>query len=400
MRALLVIVALFAAALLVEGAARLAGYRPDVPLVEPNNYFGWRLIPNNTWWYEGRVPVRSNSRGLRDREFEYAKPSGVTRVLLLGDSMAEGAQVPGEAVFAKGLEQSLNRARGPLELINAGIGGFGTTHAVLFYEREGVKYQAEVVVLAFFMGNDVWDNGQRVLPMGTPGKPPAPYFVLADGELRLENYPCRCESLQQPHGFARVRQAIRRRSGAYVAVAPAIIKIAPGAAAWLGRAGVMGTLSHQPSWLMPDDIPLLFYNFAEVDSPEWEEAWEVTRRLLRRLQEDVSKAGAKFLVVGIPTREQVHPEMWDLARSRYPNLQKRQWDLEKPDRLLAAAVSAAGATYVSLLQALRNEARKSGALLYFDRMDEAHLNERGHAAIAAALHDTVAAFAPQPRREW
>jgi len=105
---------LCAAGATLEGALRLVGVQPDVPRMEPNPYFGWLHIPHSTWWYKGRVKVHTNAHGLRDREFEYAKPAGVRRVLVLGDSMAEGAQVPEAETFPKRLEQLLTAADRPL----------------------------------------------------------------------------------------------------------------------------------------------------------------------------------------------------------------------------------------------------------------------------------------------
>lgn len=388
-RLLLSTAGLLTASAILEGGLRLAGFQPDVPRMEPNPYFGWRNIPHNTWWYDGGVNVHANAHGLRDREFEYDKPEGASRVFVLGDSMAEGGQVPEKETFPKKLEQLLRRSGAQVDVINGGIAGFGTAHELLFYEHEAAKYRPDVVVLAFFMGNDVYDNSQRLVPMGTPGKPPAPYFVLVNGELRLENFPCRCET-DSPHGaLAGVRLFLRRYSATYGQIGPLLVRHAPGAAEALARQNVMGSLSRQTSWMTYDDIPLLFFNFAAHPSSEWTEAWAVTRQLLVRLRDDVARDGARLIVAGIPAREQVHRQLWDAALSTYPKLRAGTWDLEKPDRLLAEASAIAGVPYLSLLRPLRDESHRTTKLLFFDRTDEAHLNSWGHAAVAAGLRDVV-----------
>ncbi|MBT6157697.1 MAG: hypothetical protein HOL01_22490 [Planctomycetaceae bacterium] len=48
---------------------------------------GWRNIPNWKAKTNGKK-LTINSRGLRDREYTYVKPSGVRRILVLGDSFA------------------------------------------------------------------------------------------------------------------------------------------------------------------------------------------------------------------------------------------------------------------------------------------------------------------------
>lgn len=80
---------------------------------------------------------------------------------MLGDSFTEAQQVPGERSFSELLEVGLSRA-GPAEVINAGISGFGTDNALLFFEHEAYKYVPDLVVLAFCVCNDVRSNWYRL----------------------------------------------------------------------------------------------------------------------------------------------------------------------------------------------------------------------------------------------
>ena len=43
----------------------------------------------------------------------------------------------------------------PVEVINAGVGGWGTDQEAIFYLGEGFRYQPDIVLLAFFVRNDV-----------------------------------------------------------------------------------------------------------------------------------------------------------------------------------------------------------------------------------------------------
>lgn len=78
---------------------------------------------------------------------DYPKLEGVYRILLLGDSYAEGLRVPLEQTFGKTLEAALN-ASAPagqrFEVINAGISGWGTDQQLLWLRSEGAKYQPDV----------------------------------------------------------------------------------------------------------------------------------------------------------------------------------------------------------------------------------------------------------------
>ena len=153
---------------------------------EPHSLFGWFHISGKEgWWFsnEFQIHVRINSKGLRNRETSYDKPEGITRILILGDSLTEGIQVPLEDTFAFVLETLLNAEdEQRFEVINGGVAHYGTDNAVLFYENEGYKYDPDIVLLAFFTTNDVVNNSR---PLGGS----SPYFVLDEsGQLRVMDF--------------------------------------------------------------------------------------------------------------------------------------------------------------------------------------------------------------------
>jgi hypothetical protein len=102
-----------------------------------------------------------NSKGLRDRDYPYAKNAGTRRILCLGDSFACGYGVESEETFAKVLEGLLDldddRAE-VWEVLNGGVGSTGTAHQLAYFETEGHKYNPDFVLLCFCPQNDFWDN--------------------------------------------------------------------------------------------------------------------------------------------------------------------------------------------------------------------------------------------------
>ena len=107
-------------------------------------------------------------------------------MLVLGDSFVEGAQVPAEDTVSRRLEPLLAERRARprrSSAINAGNAGFGTAQELLFLEHDGTAYQPDVVVLVYFVDNDLPDNGYRVARERKLDTTRRPFFV-PDGQRR------------------------------------------------------------------------------------------------------------------------------------------------------------------------------------------------------------------------
>lgn len=160
---LLLLMSLGLFALILEvGVLLVAGEQPKFPRHVVGTDFGVRVNQPNTtyrhksadgtWWFT------INSRGLRsDREFEYTKPPGVLRIVSLGDSFTAGYEVAADETFSSVLEEELRAAGLEVEVLNAGVSGYSNAEALLYLERELLKYEPDIVLLSFF-ANDLVDN--------------------------------------------------------------------------------------------------------------------------------------------------------------------------------------------------------------------------------------------------
>ena len=122
---------------------------------------GWRNIPNWTATTFGHQ-LTINSHGLRDREYAYAKPRGWRRILVLGDSFVWGYGVADDEIFTEVLENTFRQEGASWQVINTGVSGWGTDQQLLYLIHEGMKYQPDVVVLGFFLGNDPVNNTSSI----------------------------------------------------------------------------------------------------------------------------------------------------------------------------------------------------------------------------------------------
>jgi len=138
---------------------------PQVPIITLDTRLGTLLRPNLSvrkafGGHERVVTVTTNTFGLRGAELPAAKPAGTRRILALGDSFTFGDAVQMEETWPQQLEARLNGggvAR-PYEVVNAGVGGYGTAHAILLSSILVPSVQPDLVVLGFSVVNDILDN--------------------------------------------------------------------------------------------------------------------------------------------------------------------------------------------------------------------------------------------------
>lgn len=152
---------------------------------------GWKNIPNWKATTHGKT-LTINSRGLRDREYDYERTPGVPRMLVLGDSFTWGYGVSDEEIFTEVLEERLASDSRPWEVVNTGVSGWGTDQQYLYFRSEGVRYRPDVVVLAFYLNNDPLEiSASATYGMGKPyftstnlGKPYPPGPPSGDERVR------------------------------------------------------------------------------------------------------------------------------------------------------------------------------------------------------------------------
>ena len=124
------------------------------PVADPKLSFAH--APNRSAVLMG-VPVSINSHGLRDREYSEQKPPEVYRILMLGDSTTLGWGVPLDQTVAKILERNLNSVglpgRRQVEVLNAGVGNYGTVQEVEHYRTLDRVFHPDLVILEYFIND-------------------------------------------------------------------------------------------------------------------------------------------------------------------------------------------------------------------------------------------------------
>lgn len=113
------------------------------------------LIPNNSALFK-KVPVVTNSDGMRDREYTLKKPKGTFRVAVVGDSITFPDGVSIEDAYHSLLEEELNRNSRSIryEFLNFGVPNYGPREYLAVMEEKALRYDPDLILIGFTARND------------------------------------------------------------------------------------------------------------------------------------------------------------------------------------------------------------------------------------------------------
>jgi hypothetical protein len=192
--ALLLVASFGVAMLLSETAVRI--FYPEARdhvtprgLVDVDSDLGWKLAPGIEVKHHSTafdVVYTTNSFGFRDKPRQSAKPPGIHRILLLGDSQIFGWGVAEAERFSNLAEERVSG----LEVLNLAVPGYGLDQEILTYEEDSGAFDADEVILLV--------SGVTLLRTRTGNiyMKDKPQFVLDEnGSLRLMAIPPRRTSI-------------------------------------------------------------------------------------------------------------------------------------------------------------------------------------------------------------
>lgn len=389
----------------------------------PDPITGWTFEPGaqGRWFnamYEYDLDVSINELGLRSpASIRYEKPADAFRVIVLGDSFVEGIQVTLEETFPQQLSQHLQQlASKPgveprrIEVISAGAGGWGNDQQLLWLRHEGVKYQPDLVIVAFYPAND-FHNNHMPLEFANVGAVRKPWFSLENGELTLHNFPFDPNEARETARLLR-RQLAVGASGSPAAAGSAPLRVLDPLGDWLyrhstlmryidprvriswsglairlGRWGLLEPGKETAEAAMgPDYIPIAFGAYRQPPTAEWETAFLVTGEIFRSIQTEAAAMGARAAGVVLTAAEQVDENSWRQILTDYPAMQHHAWSLEQPSAKAMELFTAAGMPALDLGPVFRQGVAQ-GAILHLQH--DGHWTPAGHALAGAALADFV-----------
>lgn len=327
----------------------------------PDPLLGWRLEPNLDLVVEkpsGSVRVTTNARGFRDGD--HGEGGRAFRLVILGDSFMEAIQVDRSAAFPSQLQEHLKDLRKEsVESINLGVSGFGTLQEALAFETEGARFHPDVVLLGFYLHNDLTDNAKELEDAVQRRSAHRPYMDL-NGEVTSPNFD------EATRIFAVTRRELTWRT-------------------WgLFQAGLTSLASPDPAHR---DRALIAYSC--VEAPQLSRAWELTGRILDRLRNAVDRIGGVLAVFSVPSRLEVDASYRAANTLGLP--QGFCFDEPPGWRRLESLLVARSIPYIDLRPAFHRRANlTSGSDLYGAGDD--HWNETGHELAASVVSRAAATW--------
>jgi hypothetical protein len=238
---------------------------------------GWVLTPSRQTIFRGAhftVRVLQNGEGLRARHYPYARDPARRRIVVLGDSAVWCWGVEASECFTALLEDSLEQT----DVINTGVPAWSTAQEMLFYEREGRRYGADLVLL-LVVPNDPWEN---VAGYG-------PRFRL-DGERLVETH------VPVPRRKNAATEWLQAHSNLFAQMTyltTVTVRTIGAQVAALRR-----RRTHRaPNPPEATSSPVEEGSFAREALPRDDPSYAVTEALLGRLADDVHADGARFALV-------------------------------------------------------------------------------------------------------
>jgi hypothetical protein len=310
-----------------------------------------------------KVHLRFNREGFRGADLPYERDPGTRRIALLGDSFVAAVACDEEETAAHRLERLLDRSHPEVrwEVLNFGVSGSSTGQQLALYREIVSRYRPDIVLVAYFIGNDFADNSTRL------SANPRIYFELDErGDL------------------VRVPLSTTRRK----------------LSNWLNLHSRFYVWQKRANDILQRRTAEGHLAFSTAPSDVLDEVWELNERLIVALSEEVDRDGSRFVLVLYPDAAQVHDDRWE-AVLQDAGEDAADLDREHAERRLVEIAASHRIPVVTMTDEFRHSAAGRRTVetddadqLYFGGIG--HFTPRGHLVAASAVHRFLTEGAGRP----
>jgi len=362
----------------------------SVPMLIHDEVLGMTFRANTTREIIGpesghKVSIRINSEGFRTPPRPETKPPGTIRIALVGDSQVAAINTRTEDTMALQLEKKLNLLLPGTkwEVFNFGVSGANTAQELNLYRKLIRKYDMDVVVCAYYNGNDFSDNSRRLTRI-----PRISMDFRENSDELITLYPAPTRN--------RLSNWLNEHSRLYV-WQKHVIGDALNNFRAMGGAGKNRKFRNEFLIYVHDrDDEVLAYS------------WRINEMIIKEFNKEVMADGAHFVFLSIPHGIEIADEQWqELQRMAAETRFESKIDRDFPERKLRSLLEASNIDYLLLRNTFTNHLQNTSVdapdhyLSY--RNGLGHLNETGNLLMTDTLiehlrrNGTFNRFVDQPR---
>ena len=344
---------------------------------------GFSLLPNSsgTWTREGEGKININNDGLRDINHKIAKPNNSIRIAVLGDSFAEARSVNLEDTFWFKLKNNLKSCfsfhkGNEIEVINFGVSEYGTTQQYLTLKNNVWKYNPDIILLAFYSGNDISDNVKNLSQ-----KKYRPYFLFKDDKMFeidrsfIDSKPYKMLSSFSGQVFIKISQYSRISQ--------------------LLREFYVQTYFKNQKKKKKTNKEQYIENKSNLYNPinsEWSNAWLITEKIINLIFNEVKRNDKDFILVSLTTPLQVNPNINEVEKYKIENNIN---DIFYPEKRLKKFSKKNSIKFIGLAQKMNQLALKNNTYFHgFNntKLGVGHWNQLGHDQASKLISEKVCSF--------
>lgn len=354
---------------------------PDYPKeVEYDRDLGWSTVKNykaEPYTKQGRhqiITITHNSKGYRlDHEVDENKPA----IVMTGDSLVYGFWVDDKKVASAKLNAMLGDK---YEVINLGVGGYGTDQGFLRFMRDGISHKPKFIFHGFFANDfsNIVSNYQYNVYK--------PVFkALDNGSLILTNVPVpispdieKSYPKKKEHSIAGFQRIMYSWSHLYIL--------------YDNKISILKEKVRNFFW--PKKIEKKDYYTDYKDGEMWavekdytdimKYSFYLNGLILKEYNRIAKMNNSTFVLVLIADRISVDRQMQKATVEKYNNVDDKFFDYGKPYTLLENFAKSEGIRVINLYPLFKKEYQENHHDMYLD--GDHHLNDYGHELMAREIY--------------
>ncbi len=321
------------------------GITKDMYIADEKLCYKWKPFFNETIVQtESAERIEINSDGFRDTN--YVQIGNKTIIMSIGDSMTAAVQVPLEKTFTKLLQQKLGT---DYFVMNLGVPGYNPSQYYILLEQMFLKYDPDVVLLNFFIGNDF-------IPSKKDFRKNKCEFTVINGYQVNADY-------EKKWTLFNIRMFFSRHSQLYNFVSDLINRNY-----WIKK------ILTDKGLILTDFYPEEFIIYNE-QHPKYFDVHKTTFDLIKEINSLAKKHKTQLIILILPPEDHVNPKLFEETKNFYKIPKETQFNhtYEKIKNFL----NKENMLFIDILSVLSNNKQET---LYLQK--DKHFTQKSHEIIA------------------